>query len=284
MAARLRIAIVGPGRLGSALAMALRQGGYRISEVVSKEDSRSRRKAQLLARSLGGARAVTADSPLSGNLVWIAVPDRKIAPAARQLARSADWKGRVVLHSSGALSSDELRVLRRRGAAVASAHPLMTFVRGSIPSLREVPFALEGDAAAMSVARRVVRRLGGHPFSISARDKPAYHAWGAFTSPLLVALLATAERVANVAGQSRADARKRMLPILRQTLANYAKLGAAGALSGPIVRGDVEIVRKHLHELQRIPEAKAVYTALARAGLRYLPRRNQREMKKLLEC
>jgi predicted short-subunit dehydrogenase-like oxidoreductase (DUF2520 family) len=235
-----------------------------------------------LARETGRAKAVTGDSPLSAELVWICVPDRKIAAAAQQLAKATSWKRKIVFHSSGALSSDELDVLRRCGAAVASVHPLMSFVRGSSPSLRGVPFALEGDAPAVRVARGVVRNLGGHAFAISARDKPAYHAWGAFTSPLLIALLVTAEQVAAAAGQSRVGARKRMLPILRQTLANYARLGPANAFSGPIVRGDLEIVRKHLKELNRIPEARAVYLTLARASLRYLPGRNRSAMRKLL--
>ena len=89
---------------------------------------------------------------LDGDLVWFCVPDREIARAARQLADAADWQGKVALHSSGALASDELRGLRLRGAAVASVHPLMTFVLGSVPSLKGVPFAFEGDPAAVRVA------------------------------------------------------------------------------------------------------------------------------------
>jgi predicted short-subunit dehydrogenase-like oxidoreductase (DUF2520 family) len=188
----------------------------------------------------------------------------------------------VALHSSGALASDELHGLRLRGGAVASVHPLMTFVRRSIPSLKGVPFALEGDPAAVRAARRVVNDLGAEPFSISRDRKMPYHAWGAFTSPLLIALLVTAERVARAAGLSSAEARRKALPILRQTLANYARLGPAGAFSGPIVRGDARVVRQHLKELKKVPEARAVYLALARAGLHYLPARNRRELEKLL--
>jgi predicted short-subunit dehydrogenase-like oxidoreductase (DUF2520 family) len=74
-----------------------------------------------------------------------------------------------------------------------------------------------------------------------------------------------------------------MLPIVRQTLANYAKLGPAGAFSGPIVRGDAQVVRRHVKELKKIPGAKDVYLALARAGIRYLPSRNRKELEKLLK-
>jgi predicted short-subunit dehydrogenase-like oxidoreductase (DUF2520 family) len=193
-----------------------------------------------------------------------------------------DWKRKIALHSSGALASDELRAVRLRGASVASVHPLMTFVNWSVPSLEGVPFAVEGDALAIRVAGGIVRKLGGEAFAISKNKKLAYHAWGAFMAPLLVALLVTGEQVARAAGLSKAEARRKMLPIVRQTLANYAKLGPAGAFSGPIVRGDAEVVRGHLKELKKSPEAGEVYAALARAALRYLPAENRKELERVL--
>jgi len=276
-----RIAIVGPGRLGSALAVELHRAGYYLTEIISTNRMASRRKAVALSRRV---RAVaTSHSPiLEADLVWFCVPDREIGKAARKLAHTADWKGKIALHSSGALPSDELHALLRRGAAVASVHPLMTFVRGSVPSLQGIPFALEGDPTALRTARKIVRDLGAEAFPISKNKKAAYHAWGGFTSPLLIALLVTGEKLAQAAGLSAADARKKMLPIVRQTLANYARLGPAKAFTGPIVRGDVGVVRKHLRELKKVPGANEVYVALARAGLRYLPVRNRRELEKLL--
>ena len=276
------IAIVGPGRLGTALAMELRRAEYCISEIVSGNSSTSRRKARALAK-LAHSRTASAGGRLHGDLVWFCVPDREIARAARQLADAADWQGKVALHSSGALGSDELRGLRLRGAAVASVHPLMTFVLRSVPTLKGVPFALEGDPAAVRAARRIVRDLGAETFPISKSRKMAYHAWGAFTSPLLIALLVTAESVARAAGLSTAGARRKALPILRQTLANYERLGPSGAFSGPIVRGDTQVVREHLKALKGVPEARAIYLALARAGLRHLPARNRGRLEKVLK-
>ena len=276
------IAIVGPGRLGTALAMELRRAEYCISEIVSGNSSTSRRKARALAK-LAHSRTASAGGRLHGDLVWFCVPDREIARAARQLADAADWQGKVALHSSGALGSDELRGLRLRGAAVASVHPLMTFVLRSVPTLKGVPFALEGDPAAVRAARRIVRDLGAETFPISKSRKMAYHAWGAFTSPLLIALLVTAESVARAAGLSTAGARRKALPILRQTLANYERLGPSGAFSGPIVRGDAQVVREHLKALKGVPEARAIYLALARAGLRHLPARNRGRLEKVLK-
>jgi predicted short-subunit dehydrogenase-like oxidoreductase (DUF2520 family) len=156
---------------------------------------------------------------------------------------------------------------------------MMTFVAGEPPVLRGVPFAVEGDAAAVRLAGRIARDLGGEALSIPRKRKAAYHAWGSFASPLLIALLAATERVASGAGVSRSSARKRMLPILRQTLANYARYGAAGAFSGPIIRGDAATVRRHLQVLRRVPGAEDVYRALAQVALRMLPAKSRRELK-----
>lgn len=271
-----KIAIIGLGRLGTVLAHALNNSGYPISEVVTRAHARNRLTPTLKAKLLSHP------SPLQARVIWFCVPDSEIVHAARSWSHATEWKGRVAFHASGALTSDELDALRKRGAAVASVHPHMTFVSGATPSLKGVPFAVEGDPAAVRMAKRIVRNLGGQVFVISKEHKPAYHAWGAFTSPLLVALLVTAEQVAELAGVSAKSARKRMLPILHQTLQNYAALGPAAASSGPIVRGDAEVVRKHLQILQKTPDARNIYRALAHAALRRLPARNRNALRQLL--
>jgi predicted short-subunit dehydrogenase-like oxidoreductase (DUF2520 family) len=283
MPAKPRIAIVGPGRLGRALALGLTQAGYLISEIVSRNTVPSKRKARELARKVHAYASTDKNAHLDADLVWFCVPDREIGAASRQLASVIDWKKKAAFHSSGALASDELKALRQRGASAASIHPMMTFVRRSIPSLEGVAFAIEGDAAAVRIARKIAKSLGGEAFTIREQHKAAYHAWGAFASPLLVAALVTGEQLACLAGLSAAEARRKMLPIVRQTVANYEALGPAGAFSGPIVRGDAEIVRKHLQVLRKLPEAAEVYLSLARAALRYLPARNRGKVKRALK-
>ena len=282
MAAKPEIAIVGAGNLGSALALALHAAGYRIREIIYREGG-SKQRARRLAAQVRSRAVELLQAKLSAKVVWICVPDSNLAPCARQLARLADWKGKIALHPSGALASDELQALRRRGAAVAAAHPMMTFVRRSSPSLAGTPFAVEGDPSAVRVARRMVGHLGGVVFGIRPRDKVLYHVWGTFASPLLIALLASAEQVAMAAGvSSRAAARKRMLPIVQQTLRNYGAFGPADAFSGPLVRGDVATIRRHLQALSKLPDAKRAYVALARASLETLPVRNRRQLEKAL--
>ena len=181
------------------------------------------------------------------------------------------------------LSSDELNPLRKLGASVAAVHPFMTFVQGAGPSLQGLGFAVEGDAAAVRMAQTIVRDLGGDVFRIRPDRKAAYHAFGGFVSPLFVSLLITAEQVADIAGIPSTTARRRMLPIVRQTLENYEKFGPAAAFTGPIVRGDAAVVSKHLQSLKALPEARNVYVALARAALRNLPVRKRNELTRALK-
>jgi len=286
MGAKPRVAIVGAGNFGSALALALHRAGYTIEAVVGRARgeslrSESLKRAQKLARRVG-ARVSHDLSGVRAEWIWLCVPDAEIARATKSLAKQVEWKGRVALHSSGALTSDELAVLRKRGAAVASVHPLMTFVQGSQPSLVGVSFAVEGDPVAVRAARRAVRDVGGRAYAIRKKDKAAYHAWGTFASPLFTALLATAERVAGLSGVNRKAAKQRMIPILSQTLANYAAFGSAGGFSGPIARGDADTVKRHLRVLRGTPAAK-IYTALASAALQYLPVKNKKSLKRILD-
>jgi predicted short-subunit dehydrogenase-like oxidoreductase (DUF2520 family) len=250
------------GRLGTALAQRLSEVGYKVSKINSRRPTRV--------------------SQLRADIIWFCVPDAEIATVARSFSK-IEWKGKFAFHSSGVLASDVLAPLRRAGASIASLHPLMTFVKGSVPELAGVPFAIEGAEIAVRVARAIVRNLGGRPVGISKRDKVAYHAFATMICPLLVSLLAASEKAAALAGIPKAEARRRMLPIIRQTLRNYEKLGPAGAFSGPIVRGDVETIRTHLEVLAKVPSAKKAYMALARAALDFLPNRNRTEIARLLE-
>jgi predicted short-subunit dehydrogenase-like oxidoreductase (DUF2520 family) len=281
------IAILGPGRLGSSLALALKSAGYSIREIISRSRASSIKSATALAHKVGAKASSLAKARLDADLLWLCVPDSQVSAIARKIAARTTFIRRPTLpkfayHSSGALTSDELDPLRQLGASVASVHPLMTFVRGASPALQDVPFALEGDRQAIRMAQTIAHDLGGEPFLISAQTKPLYHAWGAFLSPLLVASLIASEQVAHAAGLSTRHARKKMMPIIRQTLANYVVLGPAGSFSGPLVRGDTHVLRRHLAHLKKLPEARAVYLALTSAALRHLPTRRRAELARIL--
>lgn len=255
------IAVVGMGRLGTSLAQRLSEAGYSISKIASRKSRRPKK--------------------LRADVVWFCVPDAEIENVARSFSQIV-WNGKYAFHSSGVLSSDSLASLRDAGAYVASVHPLMTFIKGSVPELKNVPFAIEGDTSAVNVARKIVRGLGGKAVAIRKKDKVAYHAFATMICPLLVALLTAAERTAGLAGIPQKDVRRRMMPILRQTLRNYEKVGPARAFSGPIVRGDVKTIELHLKVMATAPDIKDVYIALAQAALRQLPTRKWREIERTL--
>jgi predicted short-subunit dehydrogenase-like oxidoreductase (DUF2520 family) len=277
------ISIVGPGNLGAALASTLPVAGYQVKFIAARPNGDSARTAKSLARRLKARLVEIGKQPLDTDIIWITVADDAIADVARVLARSQDWKGKVVFHSSGAMTSEELAPLRDKGAHVASVHPMMTFVRGTAPEMAGVAFALEGDAAAAREARAIVERLGGRSFSIEERNKILYHVFGSFASPLIIALVATLEEVARAAGIREFEIKPVVVPLIWQTLRNYLTHDAEAAFSGPLVRGDVTTVRKHLAELQRLPEARAVYVALANAALKNLPVKNRKALEKELK-
>jgi len=282
MQVRPSIAIVGPGNLGATLAVSLKRAGYVIEAVITRQRTRSLKRAKELAEEVSTrARASLKES--KAKIIWLTVPDGSIAKISSALAKSLDnRKGLIAFHSSGVLRSDELDALRKKGVAVASVHPLMTFVSDSRPSLKGVPFAIEGEPLAVRAARQVVRDLGGLSYQIRKQDKSAYHAWATFASPLLTALLATAQRVAKSAGISEREAKRRIIPIVLQTVANYAAFAPDEAFSGPIVRGDVATIKKHLQALRSVPVARRVYLSLASAALEYLPNKKPAGLRKVL--
>jgi predicted short-subunit dehydrogenase-like oxidoreductase (DUF2520 family) len=270
------VSIVGPGNLGSALALTLVSAGYRVKYIAARPSRSGVLHARALAKRTKAQLVTLGKESLDSDIVWLAVPDDAIADVSRTLAASQDWKGRLVFHSSGALTSEELVALRKQGAKAASVHPMMTFVRGAAPEMAGVSFALEGDAVAVRAARAIVESLGANPFVIKKQNKVLYHVFGSFASPLVIALMASMEEVGKAAGIPQRDVKSIILPLLRRTWGNYLAKGPPSAFSGPLVRGDVATVRKHLAELKKLPEAREVYLALARASLKRLPVANRK--------
>jgi predicted short-subunit dehydrogenase-like oxidoreductase (DUF2520 family) len=277
------IAIVGAGTLASALALALRQQKFRITEIISRDAADSLQRARGLATRVNARAVPLSKAVVDAKVLWICVPDDAISEVAKQIASRGPYKGKIVLHSSGALASDVLAPLKRAGATAGSAHPLMTFVADSLPDLRGVPFALEGDSKATAAATAIIRRLGGEPFRIAADSKAAYHAFGFFLSPAIVALIAAAQEVGKLAGLSEQEARRLMQPIVRKTIENCFTITPQNAFSGPVRRGDVATIRKHLGVLKNPKELLEIYRALVRIALKKLPVRKESAIRKLIE-
>jgi predicted short-subunit dehydrogenase-like oxidoreductase (DUF2520 family) len=282
MAKKPSISIIGAGNVGSVLAPALHRAGYRVEEIAVRDNPASLRRGKAVAR-MSGAKAVTdAQACFSADVIWICVTDDAIATVARMLARrNVEWRGKAIFHASGALTSDELKPLKKRGAAIASTHFMQSFVPGSNPSLA-VPFAVEGDKPAAQRALEIGAALGAKPFVIRKQSKVLYHAMGFFSSPLVIIALSLSEKIGRTAGLNSKQIESVIRPMFSRTADNYLKKGSAGAFVGPLNRGNVATVKKHLRDLKRVPEARAAYLAMGNAALKNLPVKNRKQLEKLL--
>jgi predicted short-subunit dehydrogenase-like oxidoreductase (DUF2520 family) len=264
------VAIVGAGRLGQALAIALQSSGYSIMALVARHRQKAEKAAALLAAAKPQPQ-VLASSQLKNlrrtELILIATPDEAIEETARKLATLwVDQSRGTVLHTSGALSSDVLTPLTKAGFQTGSIHPLVSIsesVSGA-EALRGAFYCLEGTGKAKALAECIVRDLGGHSFSIKPQNKALYHAAAVMASPHLTALFDLATEMLAACGLSKRNAQKVLVPLLESTVNNLKTSNSQKALTGTFARGDVATVRRHLAALSRkeFAEALEVYRLL----------------------
>jgi predicted short-subunit dehydrogenase-like oxidoreductase (DUF2520 family) len=271
---KLRIAIIGSGRLGSALAIALDYKHYPIESMVAKRLQSAQRAAALLdcrptalaARQLGKLPAV--------DLILIATPDDQIANVVGELLRlEIDWfRKTIVLHTSGALSSDILAPLREKGLNSGSLHPLVSVsepAAGAV-SLRGAFWCVEGDARATRVAKTLVRDLEGKSFSVRAAEKALYHAAAVMASGNVTALFDVALEMMVKCGLTRKNARLVLQPLIASTIQNLETRDPVDALTGTFSRGDLETVKRHLEALEtnKLEDALELYRLLGKRSLK----------------
>ncbi|WP_051275813.1 Rossmann-like and DUF2520 domain-containing protein [Desulfovirgula thermocuniculi] len=257
------IAVVGCGKVGSALALLLKERGYPVAGVAS----RSYASAKRLAEAAGcPAYERPEEAARAADLVFITTPDREIAPVSRAIAEKGGFRaGQVVAHTSGAHPSGELKGAREAGALAVSIHPLQSFadVEAARRNLPGSYFALEGDEEALPLARQVAEDLGGKPFVIRAQDKVLYHAAACIASNYLVSLMHLAANIYARFGLSPREAFEALYPLVQGTVNNIRALGPAQALTGPIARGDAGTVAGHLGPLEGVGDLEAqVYRLL----------------------
>lgn len=274
--------LIGAGSLAHALGPALKSAGYKIDAIAHRDNPASHKRADRLAKKLKTKTVSLDQMTPASQIIWLCHTDDALAATACLLAQKRGWTNKIVLHSSGALTSDVLAPLQQAGAHGASLHPMMTFVLGTTPRLANVPFAVEGDRRAVVAAKQIARAFKAEVFEIKKEAKVLYHAFGSFSSPMVVATLVTAERVGRAAGLTGKQLRTVMRPILLQTLENYLKGGPPAAFSGPIKRGDIDTVRRHLENLKNVPGATEVYRALVKSALMDLPSAHKEELLSLI--
>ncbi|HLU24639.1 MAG TPA: Rossmann-like and DUF2520 domain-containing protein [Longimicrobiales bacterium] len=264
-----RIVIIGPGRMGLALGSALVRSG--ITETLTFYGRSLEPPPHPLFEPEHGSaeyRFGIPPLPAETTVVILAVPDGALAEVAHELAALGRAPaGCAALHLAGALSADVLAPLHAVGYAVGSMHPYQTVADpwSSGDRLIGAAYGLGGDPAAMAAARRLVSALRGIPLVVPPAARPVYHASAVFASNYLIALVAVVVRLLGQVGLDEATAAAAALPLIRGTLDNLDHLGVAAALTGPIVRGDVDTVRLHLQRLSG--HDRALYCALGRETL-----------------
>jgi predicted short-subunit dehydrogenase-like oxidoreductase (DUF2520 family) len=270
------ISIVGAGRVGRVLGRRLREEGWRIHGAVTRSEATAKRAVRFIGG--GSAHAGISHGVLAAPAILIAVPESEIVRVVAQLSSFGQpvLRGKIVLHTSGALSSEILTQLRSFGMSVGSIHPLQSFSGVGVPALEGRVFAIEGDPAAIKVARAVTRALGGLPVLLSAKSKPLYHAAAAISAGHVLALQEAAIQLFASLGMKRREALKALLPLTRQVLENLERVGPRSAWTGPLARGDYAVLAMHEDALQSSPvEYLDAYRAVNRLAARVLARDTQ---------
>lgn len=266
MAEKMDITIIGPGVVGRALGGVAFRVGYRIVAVAGGSHPE---QTAAFAASVGNAQVLPlAQAAAAGQLVLLTVKDEAIEPVCQQLAASGGLRRLpVVAHCSGALGSDVLRAASTLGCAVGSIHPLQTFpsVEASLARLPGTYFFIEGDPPAVEPLEKLARAMGGHPVRIDSGVKPLYHAAAVLSANYLTTLLDAALDVYESVGMNRDEARKAMAPLVRATIENVLEKGPIQALTGPIARGDAQVVARHIEALHQVhPDIEPIYRAVGR--------------------
>ncbi len=262
------IVIIGAGRLGTALGRSLAEAGMKVKAVADGTPAAAGKA--LRAIGCGFATSNNVRAARAGRVLFLCVPDSAIAGVAEELAASdIDWHGRLAFHCSGLLSSRVLGPLRRLGARTASSHPAQSFPAKGAKQFpfRGIQVGVEGQAQALDWLQPVLRRMGAEPFRLRPQDKALYHAACSLASNHIVALLDIARGLLRDAGFSKNKALAILLPLAEGTLQHVNKVGTEAALTGPIVRGDITTVKRHLDVLRRKPRVRGVYKALGLLAL-----------------
>ena len=260
--APLRVGVIGAGRVGAVLGGALSESGHRIVAATAVSTASRQRAARLLP----GAELLPADEVIPRvDLIVLAVPDDTLADLVRGLADSGSFRpGQIVVHTSGAHGLAVLAPAVARGVLPLALHPVMTFAGRpeDVQRLAGVPFGVTADEEHRAVAETLVLEMGGEPVWVQESARTLYHAALVVGSNHLITLVAEASDLLRTAGVE--NPARLLAPLLGAALDNSLRYGDK-ALTGPVSRGDIGTVRRHLRTLvEQAPGSVASYVAMAR--------------------
>ena len=245
------ISLIGSGKVGSALTLALYQKGYRVLSIIN----RTGKSALALAGKVKCKKVSThiGDIDASSEIILVAVPDDELGRVAGDLAKASQLKFKKLFaaHTSGAYSSEVFASLQRKGSLIASLHPVQTFPQGGKPvKLRGIYFGIEGPPEAAAQAERIVHDLEAHAVNVPKELKPLYHVACVFASSYMIAILNGIAVLAKLS-QLKASWMEVFGPLMTSAMENAIKTSAANALTGPVVRNDTSTISLHLDVLAR---------------------------------
>ena len=258
----IKVGFIGAGTVGTALAIGLNAKGYPVVAV----SSRTRASADRVAKQICGCKSV--DSNQAGadaaELVFMTTPDGAIPLVASEVRWHPEQS---VVHCSGADSTEILEPARKLGAKAGAFHPLQTFasVKQAIDNLPGSTFAIEAEEPLLSTLKDMAIDLRGNWIELKAGDKVIYHAAAVFACNYLVTLVKLATDLWQTFNVTPEEATKALMPLLRGTLNNIENVGIPQCLTGPIARGDIDTIRKHLKSLDKVdPALLSTYRELGR--------------------
>lgn len=256
--------VIGTGGLGTALVRAFLSNNITVKSIFN----RSERKVHELAAETG--IDIYASFPTSpdqlGDLVFITVSDRAIRDVAQQLAvLHPDFRETAFVHCSGNESAQLLQPLKNTGGRIASFHPLQTFTELSGPNdFEDIYFSVQGEQEVFPILEKIAHDLGAYTIKVTSQQKSHLHAAAVMASNYLNVLLKASVQTAAQSGLAEEEAKKALLPLARTALRNSGESSFAEALTGPIQRGDIETVEKHLKLLEVYPELYEIYCVLGK--------------------
>ena len=278
--------LIGPGRLGKALAASLMHAGkHKLLGVYHPNFVR----AQAAANTLGQGTAINNLSSLpKADITCITCPDDKMPGCVKALAAAAViMPGSIIMHLSGILSSDVLMPLKQQGACIASLHPLKAFRETSQPettAFQGINCAIEGDSKAIQILTPLWEHMGAQVFTLDSEKKTTYHAAAVMASNYLVTLAAEANNLFEASGMAPKNARDICLQLMQTSLDNLKQTDTPDkALTGPLVRGDAQTIKQHLDAIAS-KQTKDLYcaTGLATLPLVNLDDESHKTLKQLL--
>lgn len=270
MAELEKVSFIGCGRVGRTLAAALKNAGYAIGIVASRNMKHSEEAVRFI-----GAGEVSTD-PIEavsfGTVHFITTNDDAIPEIVKIIDDEGpnSLNGHFFYHTSGSLSSAVLEPLQKKGADIGSIHPLQVFAdpAKALETLPGIYYAIEGSERAMTWAIYMVDKLQGKLLLIPTGRKVLYHIAGVFAANYLVVLVHLALSIMEEIGESPEDSYQAFLPLMVSALQNMEEFGTAASLTGPIARGDEKTIKAHLEALEQLPpEILRVYKVLGQEAV-----------------